>query len=92
MVGPYAVLIRHAPEHPERMLVDGPRDCTGALEEFVARALEHSGVELLGRAALSSPIPLRLFETAPGRVRIYQALFADTDFLPGEYEESQRTR
>lgn len=86
LVGPYAAFIRHTPEEPRAMLVDGPADCIDPVEQFVQAVLGASGVELLNRRLLSAAVPLRLFDTARDRVKVYQALFTDNDFLPGEYE------
>jgi len=86
MVGPYAMLVRNTPNAPNRMLVDGLDDCQDPSEKLVAAVLDESGLELLDREALSTPVPLRLFVTEPHHVRMYQALFTDTEFMPGEFE------
>lgn len=89
LVGPYAVLLRHKGPPPE-VVVDGEDDCRPGPEAFVCSQLAEHGIEILDREQISSPVPLALFETEIGRVRMYQALFVDTDFLPGE--EFQRRR
>lgn len=86
MVGKYAVLVRNTPDTPADMLVNGVADCRNPSEAFVAMILNEGGTELLDRETLSTPVPLRLFVADPDRVRMYQALFTDTDFLPGEFE------
>jgi hypothetical protein len=86
LVGPYAVLIRNTPDEPDSMLVNGRADCQDASEACVATILSEGGVELLDRQTLSVPVPLILSAAQPGRVRMYQALFTDTDFMPGEFE------
>lgn len=85
MVAPYAALIRHAPRMPAEAIVDGPRDAKSGAETFIVEACHSVGCEVLHRDVLGLPVRLRLFETAPERVRAYQALFSDIDFLPGEY-------
>lgn len=89
MVGPYATLIRHLPPTPIEAIVNGPRDARPPTETLVAEACTNVGYELLPRDLLGVPVKLRLFETAPERVRVYQALFSDVDFLPGEYHATR---
>jgi hypothetical protein len=86
MVGPYSVLIRHSPPHPSAAIVNGPADATSADEQLIVRQSQSFGFDVLSRELLNIPVSLRLFATAPERVRVYQALFSDDDFLPGEYE------
>jgi len=86
MVGPYAALIRHASRTPAEVIVDGLEDASSLDEAFIAQVSASAGCELLGRELLRTPVELRLFDTAPGRVRVFQALFSDVDFLPGEYD------
>lgn len=86
LAGPYAVLIRHQSATPTEAIVDGPRDAISGDEKFIVDACQSVECEVLQREILSLPIELQLFDTEPERVRAYQALFSDVDFLPGEYE------
>jgi hypothetical protein len=90
-VGPYGVFFRHQRD-PEGIFIARPEDCRHDDERFVIELCGFHGVELLPRNVLNIHVPLRLFETAPEMTRIYQALFTDVDFLPGEYEEMIRRR
>jgi len=83
MVGPYAVLLRLG-EHGNATLVSGPDPSSSETERRLIEAVEDSGLRLLDRTLLATPVALRLFNTAPDRTRVYQALFVDTDFLPWE--------
>jgi len=89
MVGPYATLVRHQPRTPSETIVDGPADARSPFESLVLEACASAEYELLSRDVLRLPVKLRLFETSPERVRVYQALFSDVDFLPGEYGETR---
>lgn len=42
-------------------------------------------ISLLGRDLLNEPVGLSLFKTETGSVRVYQALFTDSDLMPWEY-------
>jgi hypothetical protein len=54
----------------------------GEDEKTILRALDKAGLHLLGRADLEIPVDLNVFNTAPMNVKMYQALFTDTDILP----------
>lgn len=82
LVGPYAVLLRLTRGAAE-VVTASVRDLARC-ERLILEELERSGLKVLDRSTLSRPIPLRLFNTAPDSVRLYQALFTDTDVLPWE--------
>jgi hypothetical protein len=85
-VGPYGVFFRHQ-DDPKGIFIARPEDCSHDDERFVVELCRLHGVELLPKDILNIHVPLRLFDTEPERTRIYQALFIDADFLPGEYDE-----
>jgi len=79
MLGPYAVLLR-----PDGKVyrVSEKRAGVSGLEERVHNLLAGHGLHVLGRPLLETPVALQLHNTGPERVRLFQALFTDTDFLP----------
>jgi hypothetical protein len=83
MVGPYAMLLRLRGQGGAT-LVSSPDPSSSEAEQELIGAVEDSGLRLLDRTVLAAPVNLRLFNTAPNRTRVYQALFVDTDFLPWE--------
>jgi hypothetical protein len=90
MVGPYATVIRHEGP-PAEAILDGAGGARTDEERAVVDACQTAGCDVLSRQILGSPVALRLFDTSPERVRFYQALFSDVDFLPGEYEQDRQT-
>jgi hypothetical protein len=86
LVGPYACIARHRPTTLDQTLMDGATDAQNPSELLLVSLLESEGIALLDRRTLAAPVPLMLFETDPDRVRVYQALFSDVDFLPGEFK------
>lgn len=89
LVGPYGVYFRHTP--PD-LFIDGAHAARTDDESFVVDRCAGHGITLLGRETLSMRVPMLLFDTEPERVRVYQALFTDVDFLPGEYEDLSAKR
>ncbi|WP_104978086.1 hypothetical protein [Sorangium cellulosum] len=85
LVGPYAVLLRETGARAWDVYVHSESDARSEDERWILGACEQHGIEMLKLDVLKTPIGLRLFDTDPERVRIYQALFSDTDYLPGEY-------
>lgn len=81
MVGPYAMMLR-LPEDNRAEVVSSGEPSIDKHEALVIRLL--SSLKLLTPSELARPIPLRLPNTNPGDVRIYQALFCDDDVLPWE--------
>lgn len=89
-VGPYAVYFRHEGWPWKEIFVDRTENARNDVEAFVVDTCEKHGVSLLGLDILRTPATLKLFDTESDRVRIYQALFSDVEFVPGEYEELLR--
>lgn len=54
-------------------------------EEAIIKALQKNNVELLDQETLELPVKIKLFNTAPEDVRVYQALFCDNDVLPWRF-------
>lgn len=51
-------------------------------EQEIFNLLIENKFNVLGKKELEQPLPLKLFNTEPENVCIYQALFSDTDVLP----------
>ncbi len=80
MVGPFAVVARIG-DRWGRILVQSDPSLSELEREFLA-ILRSYGFHLLSKEELEQPVPLRLYNTDPGDVRVYQALFSDMDVLP----------
>jgi hypothetical protein len=80
-VGCYAVLMRLT-ERGVLEVVDPDSTKNSLIENQIIRLLTNHGVSLLGEEHLETPIGLKLFDTEPRNVRVYQALFSDRDMLP----------
>lgn len=78
-VGSYAVLIRVTLDWNEVIDPSGGRI---PIETCIIDLLAVHGIRLLDKSTLELPIGLKLFDTDPGNVRVYQALFSDVDILP----------
>lgn len=83
MIGPYAVLMRLQDDGGTEVVVAEGDEVTED-ERRLLRLLEAEGITAIDRETLTRPFPLTLPNTTPGDVRIYQALFTDTDVLPWE--------
>ncbi|MFY0577710.1 hypothetical protein ACN28S_28415 [Cystobacter fuscus] len=85
MVGPYAVVLRLSGNGSAEVVSPG----APTLEEQALKLLQvlsAQGIQVLSQDELMRPVTLSLYNTDPGNVRIYQALFSDTDVLPWEGE------
>lgn len=51
-------------------------------EQTIQRLILDSQFVILGQQELGQPCPLKIHNTDPENMRIYQALFSDTDVLP----------
>ncbi|MGK3985801.1 hypothetical protein WME99_22330 [Sorangium sp. So ce136] len=85
LVGPYAVLLRETGARGWDVYVQDESDVRSEDERWILEACRQHDVEVLRLDVLKMPIGLRLFDTDPENVRLYQALFSDNDYLPGEY-------
>ncbi|KYF97203.1 hypothetical protein BE20_39475 [Sorangium cellulosum] len=86
LVGPYAVLLRETGARGWDVYVQGEADARSEDERWILEACRQHAIEVLRLDVLKTPIGLRLFDTDPENVRLYQALFSDNDYLPGEYD------
>lgn len=79
MVGSFAVLFRTSDSGVVEVVTPG----TSVPEEReICSLLKEGGFIILDQQELEQPCSLRLFNAEPENVRIYQALFSDTDVLP----------
>ncbi|WP_437587638.1 hypothetical protein [Sorangium sp. So ce1000] len=85
LVGPYAVLLRETGARGWDVYVQGESDARSEDECWILEVCRQHAVEVLRLDILKAPIGLRLFDTEPENVRLYQALFSDNDYMPGEY-------
>lgn len=83
MLGPYAVLFRLNDEDEPELVWDDWQ-ATSDSEKEALGILSDMGIRVMSLEELSLRVPLTLFNADPGNVRVYQALFTDTDVLPWE--------
>jgi hypothetical protein len=86
MVGPYALLARVSQAWDE-ILTESTADLSSDERSLISK-LTGAGLRLLSREELERPVALNL--TGPDDVRIYHALFTDTDGLPWDKEALRR--
>ncbi|MBC6456418.1 hypothetical protein [Actinomadura sp. HBU206391] len=86
MVGPYALLARVGQAWDE--ILTPSTDDLSDHERWLLSRLTDSGLRPLGREELETPVALKL--TGPDDVRVYHALFTDTDGLPWDKETLRR--
>ncbi|MBI1924049.1 hypothetical protein HYR99_07340 [Candidatus Poribacteria bacterium] len=85
MIGPYAVLMLM--NHSRSFEIVHPEDEElSQLENEIAKILQKHSITLLPQYLLEYPVPLQLYNTEPENVKVYQALFTDTDILPWEWQ------
>ena len=85
MIGPYAVLMRI--NHLRHFEIAHPEDGESSqIENEIAKIVQKNAITLLPRHLLECPVPLQLYNTEPENVKVYQALFTDTDILPWEWQ------
>lgn len=81
MVGPFGALLRvrdHRPPEPvSANTVDISPD-----ERRLLDVIHKHAIEMLDQPTLELPVQMNLNNTLPGRARLFQALFSDTDILP----------
>jgi hypothetical protein len=80
-VGSYAVLMRLTGREVLEV-VDSDSTKNSLVENQIIQMLASHHVSLLDEEHLETPIDLKLFDTDPPNVRVYQALFSDVDVLP----------
>jgi hypothetical protein len=90
MVGPYAVFARVARDETWREILTGGTPDLSLDERRVIGLLTSAGLRPLDRAELERTVPLRLFIAEPQNVRVFQALFSDTDILPWDLDTLRR--
>jgi len=78
-VGSFAVLMRVTPDRAEVIDPSGDRI---PIETLIIDLLAVHGIQLLDKKTLEIPIGLKLFDTDPEKVCLYQALFSDVNILP----------
>ncbi len=83
MIGPYAVLMRQRRDGSVEVVAPGTAVASES-ERQLMHLLADAGVVVVDRRTLLEPVQLALSNTEPNRVRVYQALFTDTDVLPWE--------
>jgi hypothetical protein len=90
-VGPYAVFARTDPVSQlwEEILTPSASDLSRD-EHWLISKVSTSGLRFLGRQELEVPIPLQLVGTDPQYVRVYQALFTDSEILPWDRDTLHR--
>lgn len=76
-VGPFACLLRQRANR--QFLAEGG---VNTIEARVRALCERAGLAMLDASTLEHPIPLTLDKTEPENVRVFQALFSDSDLLP----------
>ncbi|MBA2116602.1 hypothetical protein [Bremerella alba] len=79
MLAPWALLMRI---YDNGLSVVELNEELSSTESNITDILQRSNIKLLGKSLLSLPVPLHLHNTDPGSVRIYQAVFSDTEVLP----------
>jgi hypothetical protein len=80
-VGRYANFLRSKQNNTPELVT---RENATPEERPILETLERHGFLFLSQEELETPILMKLFSTDRGRVKLYQALFSDTDLLPWE--------
>lgn len=80
-VGSYAVLMR-VTERATLEVVDPGDAKAAATENQIILQITKNNICLLDKGTLEIPIALKLLDTEPENVKVYQALFSDRDVLP----------
>lgn len=88
LVGPYGAFAR-LDSAWEKILSMTTGDMSDR-ERWVCETVSRHGIRLLDQAVLEHPVDLKLFNTDPGMVRVYQALFTDTSILPWDRDTLNR--
>ncbi|WP_194858285.1 hypothetical protein [Myxococcus sp. AB056] len=83
MVGPYFVLTRPFSWGAHGRFVE-PGEPREGLERQITEMCLQEGLIQIDRKTCEHPIEMPMFKTEPERVRIFNAIFTDTDLLPWE--------
>lgn len=79
MIGLYATVLRVSDVGPTEVVAP---NTSIQVEQDICSLLVENQFEILDSKELELPFAIKLFNTAPENVCIYQALFSDTDVLP----------
>jgi hypothetical protein len=88
VVGPFAAFAR-ADKAWDEILTEMTLGLTEQ-EAWLIHTLRAHGFRLLGQEELERPVPLHLPGRDPGKVRVYHALFTETDGLPWDKDTLRR--
>lgn len=84
LVGPFGLFVRLKSRcERDDFLCYGRPDLVG-FEQKILDILKGGGIRLLTVDELGTEVPMTLFNTGAGEVRLYQALFSDRNRLPWE--------
>ncbi|MFC9973757.1 hypothetical protein ACFVH6_22955 [Spirillospora sp. NPDC127200] len=89
-VGPYAVLGRLRRDESWHAVLTPDAEGLTAGERTIIDRVRAAGLSFLDRRILEYPVPLRLDIAEPGNLRVFQALFTDTDILPWDVPTLRR--
>lgn len=84
LVGSYALMFRIFGPASE-MFLSETSDCLSELETSIFTLAKKHGMKLLNFDELNYFVKMILFDTPPEKVCLYQVLFSDNEFLPGEF-------
>jgi hypothetical protein len=79
MVGLYAIILKKSDTGSLELVT---ADTTMQEEQIIMSLLINNKFDILEKEILEHPCPLKLFNTEPENVSIFQALFSDTDLYP----------
>ncbi len=82
LVGPFGIFVRLKNRVASTDFLHFSKGDLNGYERKILDMLNGSGIRLLTVDELSMDMPLMLFNTAKGNVRLYQALFSDREALP----------
>jgi hypothetical protein len=90
-VAPYAVFARTDPVSQlwKEILTQSAAGLSQH-ERWLISKVSAAGLRLLQKEELEVPVPLHIAGTDPQHVRVYQALFTDTEILPWDEETLRR--
>ncbi|MFI6514799.1 hypothetical protein ACIBF1_04470 [Spirillospora sp. NPDC050679] len=89
-VGPYAALGRLRRDESWHAVLTPDAEGLTTGERTIIDRVRAAGLTFLDRHVLEYPVPLRPDIAEPGDVRVFQALFTDTDILPWDVPTLRR--